>query len=136
MQKLDDTRAHLDLKIKHLLHEKQTLLSMLRKHVDSLKPTAQMAHFRQQLIQSHRNLLVAVRGTLALKRERLDRLDSALGAINPKNLLSKGYSILFSEKDRSIITSIEDIHAGDAIRTLVCDGEIVSTVKEVSPHDQ
>lgn len=136
MQKLDDTRGHLDIKIRQLLHEKLTLLAALRKHVDAMKPTAQIGHFRQQLLQFNRNLTMTMNRSVALRRERLESVGSALGAINPKNLLTKGYSILFSEKDRSIITSVQDIHAGDAIRTLVYDGEIASVVKEVSSHDK
>lgn len=136
MQKLDDTRGRLDVKIKQLLHEKQTLLVALRKHVDAIKPTAQIGHFRQQLLQFNRGITTAIKRAVVLKKERLENVAAALGGINPKNLLSKGYSILFSEKDRSIITSVQHINECDAIRTLVCDGEIASVVKEVSPHDK
>lgn len=70
---------------------------------------------------------------IGLRRERLEKITAALHAVNPKNVLTKGYCILFAEKDRSVITSIGEIKQQQDIRILLTDGEILSTVKEVFP---
>jgi exodeoxyribonuclease VII large subunit len=65
------------------------------------------------------------------QKDRLKKLSAALHSINPKNLLSKGYAILFAEKDHSVITSVRAVEKNSDIRLLLCDGEILSTVKEI-----
>lgn len=68
---------------------------------------------------------------LSLEKERLSKLAESLHSVNPKNLLGKGYSILFAEKDRSVITSINALEKGMPIRILVSDGQASSTINEV-----
>lgn len=70
---------------------------------------------------------------LNLRKERLAQVNAALHSVDPKNLLTKGYCILFAEKEHSVITSIGDITKKQEIRALLADGEILSTVKEVIP---
>lgn len=66
-----------------------------------------------------------------LRKERLESLCLSLHSIDPKNLLTKGYSILFSEKDNSVITSIAAVKKNQNIKVLVSDGTILSTVKDI-----
>ena len=66
-------------------------------------------------------------------RQSFLHLQEALHAINPKNLLSKGYCILFAQKDHSIITSVRTIAPDDTIRVILGDGELISVVKDVCP---
>jgi exodeoxyribonuclease VII large subunit len=68
---------------------------------------------------------------LKWKKECLDKLSSALHSIDPKNLISKGYAILFAEKDHSVITSVSALEINQDLRLLLSDGEILSTVKEI-----
>lgn len=64
-------------------------------------------------------------------KEFLKRLKESLDAVNPKNLLTKGYCILFSEKDSSTITSIHSVEKAQKIRILLSDGNIKATINEV-----
>lgn len=68
-----------------------------------------------------------------LRQERLKKIQETLQAIDPKSLLAKGYSILFSEKDHSVINSIKNVKIGDDIRFLLSDGEALTTAKKVFP---
>jgi len=68
-----------------------------------------------------------------LRKEQLAQLCSSLHAVDPKNLLTKGYSILFSEKGNSVITTINGIKKDQNIRVLLSDGELLSTIKEIYP---
>lgn len=68
---------------------------------------------------------------LSLRKERLLQITAILSSANPKNLLSSGYCILFSEKDGSVITSVENIKKQEDVRILLSDGFAISTIKEV-----
>ena len=52
-----------------------------------------------------------------------------LAALNPKGILSRGYSITLNEEGKAI-TSTKDVKEGNEMKTILVDGEIVSTIKE------
>lgn len=84
-----------------------------------------------QPLQRYRLLDQLFLRCLSLHQERLKKLSDSLQSINPKRLLSKGYAILFAEKDRSVISSIHALEQNQEIRLLLSDGEILSIVKEI-----
>ena len=51
-------------------------------------------------------------------------------ALNPSNILSRGYSMLTSE-DGHVITSIKEVKEGSKIINKLMDGEVISTVEEI-----
>lgn len=177
MQKLDDLREELHRSARHQLTRRKLLLEAYHKQAQALKPTQQLAHYRQKLGVLEKNLralqeakllewqrqLKTKEGQLRQswfshlrhwkhqfnaesKRKQLDflwkrlstlqgdhlvKLISALRSIDPKNLLSKGYTILFSEKDHSVITSVKVLSEGSKVKMLLSDGEALSTVNQV-----
>ncbi len=60
------------------------------------------------------------------KRSGFERGAAALGAMNPLAVLSRGYSVAFSEG--KVIKSTESVAEGDRIETKVSDGVIFSVV--------
>lgn len=67
------------------------------------------------------------------KKERLFYLKDSLDSINPKNLLTKGYCILFSEKDHSTITSVHSVKKKQKVQILLEDGKLQTTIDEIIP---
>lgn len=66
------------------------------------------------------------------KKERLLNLKDSLDVINPKNLLTKGYCILFSEKDHSTITTIHSVKIEQKVQILLQDGKLQATINDIS----
>lgn len=64
------------------------------------------------------------------KKEKLLIIKNALDTVNPKNLLTKGYCILFSETN-SAITSVHQVEPPQNIRILLADGELDASVKNI-----
>lgn len=157
MQKLDDLRQELDRQMLLKLSNARHQLASREKLLESVKPSAQIRHLRQKLNMWNRALLNAWEGKQRHRRhlfsaeikyrqldqiwqrsqqsrkERLLRIIEMLGTIDPKNLLSKGYCILFSEKDNSVITSIRSVTKQQNIRVLLSDGQLSSTVNNILP---
>ncbi|PIS00904.1 MAG: exodeoxyribonuclease VII large subunit [Chlamydiae bacterium CG10_big_fil_rev_8_21_14_0_10_35_9] len=75
--------------------------------------------------------LEKIQAVIKEKKIRLENLLQMFKAIDPKNLLSKGYSILFSEKDHSIILSSKNLKKNDSFYALTKDGKIYAQVKEI-----
>lgn len=155
IQRLDDLRTSLDQSMQwKVQHSKQALHGWMRQ-VCTLKPTTQIAHTRQKLQQWQKSLDNAIQNQVSAKRNRLNadallkRLDQLwlhqqhkrrerfegiaynLSSIDPKNLLKKGYTILFAEKGDSVITSVRALRPQQRIRMLLADGEAAATVTEL-----
>lgn len=66
------------------------------------------------------------------RRDRLQNLIERLHSVDPRTLLQKGYSILFSEMDHSLIISCKDLKKNQNLKAYFSDGTALLTVKEVS----
>ncbi|MBA3957682.1 MAG: exodeoxyribonuclease VII large subunit [Parachlamydiaceae bacterium] len=181
MQRLDVVRSGVDSSMQQLLMHYRLRLEGMRRQQQGLRPSAQIAHLKQKLLQwdkelrnvmltrlaharkllqqkndrlihgsttqlsGHRRLFNAQfkqnqlqlswNRLTSLRRERLTKLTDSLHAVNPKNVLTKGYCILFAEKTGSVITSIKDVKVKQEVRTLLADGSILSTIKDTIASD-
>ncbi len=103
-QRIDEIQAALDVNIKNTLLQNKNLL---------------LAYFKQSRALSPKNKLLML-------KQKLESLKNHLISIDPNNLLKKGYSILFSEKDGSTILSTEKLSKGTNFYALVSDGKILA----------
>jgi len=67
-------------------------------------------------------------------KKRLDHMIRLLDAFDPKNLLKKGYSILFTENKLSVINSIKTIKVGMHGKLMLSDGELLITINEIKSN--
>jgi exodeoxyribonuclease VII large subunit len=100
-QKLDDLNFQLMASLKQKLGNQKIHLIGMRKQIESLKPSAQ----------------------IAASKQKLNQLVAHLRAIDPRNLLTKGYCILFHEKSRSVIFSSQEIEKNDTMEIILHDGK-------------
>jgi exodeoxyribonuclease VII large subunit len=155
MQKLDHLRQDIDQDLFQKLTQQKAKLEGARQLLHSLKPSTQLSFFKKRLIhfeksihgvmqskilylnrrlakqQRFRQLDQLMQRHLQSQKQRLDQTTLALHSINPKNLISKGYAILFAEKDHSVIKSISDLEINQDLRLMLSDGEAISTVKKI-----
>ncbi|NGX40788.1 MAG: Exodeoxyribonuclease 7 large subunit [Candidatus Anoxychlamydiales bacterium] len=129
MQMLDDLKNSIDSSIKQKLISQKEILKLIFNQSKSLNPQMKIEDFRNELKEFSKRLNLSCNNNLLIKKERLEKLVDHLKAIDPKNLLKKGYSILFNEKDNSIILSTKDINEDDKILAMVSDGKIYAKVE-------
>lgn len=72
-----------------------------------------------------------VNDRIIVLKQKLSYVSNILQALDPKNVLEKGYSILFAEKENSVINSVKKLQEGQQARLLLSDGEVMITIKEV-----
>lgn len=157
LQRIDHLRSDVDLYIKHSLQEKQLHLFRFQKQIALLKPSQQIAALKQKLtvlsnaitvsvkqhisgwkkafdsIALHKELDQGLYHQIKQKREKLQQLSAHLSSIDPRNLLTKGYCILFQENKDSVIVSTKDLKAQDKVRLQMHDGKVLLTVNEMQP---
>lgn len=131
LQKIDEVRSKLDGAARQLFLQKRLLLSGRQKQLLALKPTAQLGYFRQKLGRLEKGIFHAFLQQITFKRDRLKKQMGHLSSLNPKNVLGRGYSILFDQNKSSVIVSAQELNPGKTVRALLVDGEAVLTVKDL-----
>jgi exodeoxyribonuclease VII large subunit len=107
-------------------------LSALQKHPLLSSPYGVLAPAIQRLDDFSRQLeRVHPKERVAEARDRLNRVKQHLNSLHPNNVLKKGYTILFSSKDDSVILSAKDLQPGQTFKALFHDGKAAATVNQV-----
>ena len=112
-------------------------LSALRERLNNLRsarvlsaPTAQFDNRRMELDRMRDRLLAAEERRLSQSRERFVRLTSALDAMSPLRVLTRGYAIA-AEPDGRSVRSVEELRVGQTLRVCFFDGSADCTVEDL-----
>ncbi|NLZ60359.1 MAG: exodeoxyribonuclease VII large subunit [Lentisphaerae bacterium] len=78
---------------------------------------------RQRLANANLRLPTQLRQQAALRRAKLERLQSALQAMNPKKVLARGYSIILDQNNQALLKA-EQVAKGDKLKAILAEGEL------------
>ncbi|MCH9609507.1 MAG: Exodeoxyribonuclease 7 large subunit [Chlamydiales bacterium] len=120
---LTKMQTALDRVIKQLLASKKLALVGRKKEAEARRPTTQISHFNQKLRTYHKQLYSAVQTRTTMKKQQLRQVARELKALDPQNVLSRGYSILFDQNHDSVIVSTQELTEGKIVRARLSDGE-------------
>ncbi|MEL7431173.1 MAG: exodeoxyribonuclease VII large subunit [Chlamydiota bacterium] len=109
-QELDEKRSELCVGVQKKLEETKRSFAYLQKGYQEKDPTL--------LIQE--------------RRKSLARCKEHLAAIDPKLLVKRGYTILFSKNTGEVIVSADQLRTSDEITATLKDGAIEAQVKRVT----
>lgn len=87
---------------------------------------------RQRCVESGARLQRAVAVTLAAKRQRLASFEGRLGALDPRQVLARGYAWL-SDDQGTPITTAKALAVGQQVRAELVDGQARATILSVHP---
>lgn len=109
-----------------LIASRREIFSLLRSR--GLSRPIDILHGAQQRLDdlSHRSLL-ALRSVLRREGEQLNNFETSLRALNPANVLSRGYAII--ERDGLPVTNAEALHEGDEVDIRMNDGRRRARIK-------
>lgn len=152
LQLLSELENSLDDKIETRLQTEHLRLSALQRQLSALNPLNQIRILKEQLyafqerfLKTGQRLLLhfdtlkvkhtpfeeKVLQLIAHKKKYLLSLSSHIHGINPKNLLTKGYCILFEEKKDSVILSTKQLSPGSRVSIQFHDGKAHALVDKV-----
>ncbi len=86
---------------------------------------------RQRLDSVERRLPLAISRSRDKYRHRLDRVGHVLSALDPKSVLTRGYSILLDGEGRAVRRG-SDVACGDLLRALLGSGQLDVVVDRVA----
>lgn len=134
MQKVDLFQEGVEKTVKRHLQEKKRELSSLTKQLERLAPREKIAQSKERLQGLQSQIGMRFREQLVRRRERALHLEEHLRSINPRNLLQKGYAILFGEDGASVLLSTEQVKPEQSITVLLHDGQVDATVRNIKTH--
>ncbi|NDD57932.1 MAG: exodeoxyribonuclease VII large subunit [Chlamydiae bacterium] len=153
-QDIDEIRQKADQTLHSFIMQKKFHLDAKKEQTLLLNPVHQITIFKKKFdlfdksignalknkINTHKKNVLAANlqkridqsmwTTLQSKNQSLQRLLAHLTALNPKNLLTKGYCILFSEKKDSVILHAKDTTLNQKLCILMQDGELEVEVQK------
>ncbi|EKD44924.1 MAG: hypothetical protein ACD_70C00161G0001 [uncultured bacterium] len=83
---------------------------------------------KSQMISIH-DLEKMLRQKIKAAKETLTHLKQTLTALNPRNILKRGYSITRNQKTGQLIRHAKEVSPNDMMITQLSDGEILSRVE-------
>lgn len=132
LQLLDGVKDDIDESMSFLASQHRLKLNSLERQKEALKPSSQINHLKQRFNTAAKELQRIAGQRIGRKRERLARIREHMTAIDPRNLLKKGYLIAFHEKNDSVILSKKDVAPHEKLRLQLSDGKILVKVEK---HD-
>lgn len=108
-----------------LARHRQTIAHARQRMVGALR--GEYAERQQRIDEAQGIMLGRVRADVREKTLVLDRLRLQLRALDPRAVLERGYSIT-RQADGRVLTRVAEIKEGQALVTLLRDGQVASTV--------
>jgi exodeoxyribonuclease VII large subunit len=129
-QMLDDLKSSLDNLIRQKLKNKFEILNIFTNQLKTPDPSYRLLKIKQDFQVISQRILLSQKKIIVDKKTDLEKLKNHLNSLDPKNLLKKGYSILFSEKDSSIILSKDSIEKGEKFIAMILDGKLIAKLED------
>jgi exodeoxyribonuclease VII large subunit len=120
---------------KKLLNQKQALSQSVNQLEQNWQRQQAQRHYRLDTDRLIKRLNQLIMDRYIFDKQRLANIIRLLQAFDPKNLLNKGYSILFAEKEPSVINSVRKLKKGQQGKLLLSDGELLITINDIIPRD-
>lgn len=119
-----------------LIQDMQKYLNMQRERLEALRqnygyrrPADQVAQWNIKLDDLAVKLAQQSQRQLNLKRDKLSAIQKQLGALDPTQVLRRGYALIM--KDKQPVVSIQQIQVEDEVRLKFKDGEAQSTITDI-----
>lgn len=130
-QRLDHLATRLARPGTALLQRRQQLSQLAQRLSRGL--AARLQAERHRADQGQQRLLLVRERQINRQRQRLDLLAARLAALDPRQVLRRGYA--WVENDRgAAVTSVAAVQPGQALRAVLADGELQAQVLTVSPR--
>lgn len=132
-QALDHFQARLDKAIDRTLQRRRDQLGRLQASPFLQSPLRAIQEKRLQLELQQQRLIRSAERKVQASRHELVRLAASLDALSPFRVLARGYSMT-QKDDGTVVSTIQQVTAGDALQVRVSDGTITCTATGKEKH--
>jgi exodeoxyribonuclease VII large subunit len=159
VMRLDDLKQSIDHAAHAILQKTKLRLDAQQHRVDLVRPSNQICQIRQRIGSLSIRLDETIKSCFAIKKknyslplfysrldtsilrhianknEQIRQIRSTIASLNPNHLLKMGFCILFSEKDHSVILSVEEMQTDQPFKAVLSDGCIHAKALRIEKTD-
>lgn len=128
---IDNFLTRMAVSIGHALELSDSQLKAAVNKLSLLNPAVLIPQHKTKMMDLAKQIYIRTDHLLKMRHSQFLKAVEKLSNLSPLNILSRGYSITFTNEGK-IIKDIKDIKTGDVIKTRLHKGDILSQVKEVS----
>ena len=121
LAELGQIGQRLDWAMDNALNARWQSLDLLEKRLITQSPEMKIQNEKRALEQMVSRLELLQKNYFSFRREALSGLEKRLNALNPENVMKRGYA--FVRHEDKIVTSAVDLETGDRINVRFIDGE-------------
>ena len=118
---LSQLESRLDKAADSRLQQLWLSVDLLEKRLTMQSPEAKIANEKRALDQLAARLQMAQANYFMRQKNALEGLEKRLSALNPENVMKRGYA--FVRQEEKVVTSAAELDTGDRIRIRFFDGE-------------
>lgn len=111
------------------LFDLEDQLKHARRDLQRASPRSLIDSRRQQLDDLTERLQIRMQHSISLRSERLRGVALQLHSLSPLLTIARGYAVVRRDADESIVASVQQVQAGDALTIQVQDGYIPVEVR-------
>lgn len=130
-QKIRQFRERFSHIIRNLLNQKMQYLDHLVARIVQYNPEKIVRDYQRSLLEIQRQINVAVLHRIHQTQLRLENYRSTLRALNPKEILKRGYAIVYTDTGKKVIRSVSEVAPGKTISVEISDGDFHAEVTSV-----
>jgi len=116
---------------RQLLAELRRRLIVSARHYVLQAPENVVRQYQQLLDELEGRLGRSFRHRLALGRAQLGGIAGRLETLSPVAVLSRGYSVVFRERDGAVVSAPAQVRPGEAVRVKLARGGFTASVNEI-----
>ena len=133
MNELQENLRNFDLQLatsmQDILEQQGNALASLRDGLRFFSPSRRIQSERQRLDDVAHRFGVAQVHRLALEANRIQGFGKRLDALNPLQVLERGYAVVTRQVDGKVINKTKQVKSKDGIHVRVSDGSFDATIK-------
>ncbi|MBU0712470.1 exodeoxyribonuclease VII large subunit [bacterium] len=134
-QKLVQYRKRSAQLISHIISQKMQFLDNLYSGIVRFNPEKIVADNIRILAELKKRLRNSVAQKINQTKLRLNDYRSTIHALNPKEILKRGFSIVYTESGNKVVRSVSEVIKGNKITVEVFDGRYKAEVKSVNKQE-
>lgn len=123
-ERLDRVREQLAYKIRSRVTKSGERLMRSERRLASFNPREQIVYTRKRLDASTRQLRQRMQGVLKARQQELAASMRQLDSLSPLKIMQRGYGLVYDEKEKHLIKSIDQVQIGDILKLRLTDGRI------------
>ncbi len=133
-KEIDNLALNLDIAINSFVDSRRKALEVYKNH-KALHSPAYYAMEQLAVVRELRTRLDAASVRITgQKSSELNELKVRLEALNPGNVLKRGYSYV-CDKDGNAVESVKGVNTGDSVNIMLSDGKLVTEIKKIENKD-